>query len=559
MQLRTQRSQDRSLALGLAASLAATLAGALCLLPLAIVAPGGDAGGPPELRWIHQSPASEAWVPDSVALVADGFQVLVGSRGAIDSLRVLDGPAQGFIRARQIDEGINGVAGTLEVIAGPDPDSLFTLVQYPVASDPTLLHTEVTRHEGLAAEEGGAFVPRWLHSLDIHSKGPARLLSDEAGTVLVALVWDAENGELRADWLRPADGLLLRRDVTPSLGLDAASLSSDGSTLVVAAANALSAWAAPAGSEDPAVPFFTFEMLMPAHSVALSEDGSSLVVAGRGQAVVMLRTVQQDEVTYVPGVNLARPRQYLASAVAVDDAATVLAVGWWDQEHNLSTDLELWDLTVPAIIWSESRGAVAGGLQDLPIEALVTDDGSRALFASWGDGIGGRPEVVLVDRDEARAVLRLNLPGSPRDVAMDEAGTRIAVAHSDLHANHTNYTGAVRMYDTGERELVLDEVPLTGGSLAAHADTDPFGTVFFFVGELGAPTPFGGGTLLLDRDTMYTYPRLADASGRAELSIPIPEGPALVGRRLDLQVGYEDFLGFTSMGETTTPSWVLSN
>ena len=105
-------------------------------------------------------------------------------------------------------------------------------------------------------------------------------------------------------------------------------------------------------------------------------------------------------------------------------------------------------------------------MQGYPEVVLITPDGRRAAFGTWGTG-DPQPEVLLVDALTGAVVLERDLPGSVRALALDETGTRVAVGMKHTHANQFSATGEVRLYDTGERDLQVVGHPAAGGALLA--------------------------------------------------------------------------------------------
>jgi hypothetical protein len=176
----------------------------------------------------------------------------------------------------------------------------------------------------------------------------------------------------------------------------------------------------------------------------------------------------------------------------------------------------------------------------LPAVVCVTPDGRRAAFGCWGDATN-KPEIVLVDRDIALPVMQIDLPGSVLALALDATGTQIAVGMKDAHANQFATTGAVRLYDTGERDLQALSAPHPGTTLELAAKHSGASICLFLEGPLSSvPLHIAGtsGSLWLVRDGLRVTPKPADATGRADLSLPLGASSILIGIQRHFQAAF---------------------
>jgi len=129
--------------------------------------------------------------------------------------------------------------------------------------------------------------------------------------------------------------------------------------------------------------------------------------------------------------------------------------------------------------------------------------------------------------------------GSPMALALSDDGARIAAARKSSHANQFSTSGEVTLLDTGERDLQLVGPSRPGGVLRLAFLHPGAQQALFGVGSAasqpGAP-PGLSGMLLLDlTQPLLAFPRPVDGVGRADLGLPIPAGPAVVGLPLASQ------------------------
>ena len=171
-----------------------------------------------------------------------------------------------------------------------------------------------------------------------------------------------------------------------------------------------------------------------------------------------------------------------------------------------ATGFELWDLAGQQRLWQHTQYAVPGEPLLFPTAARVTPDGQRAGFACWGSA--NQAEVLWVDRNQPSAAQLFDLPGSALGLAINDAGTRLAVSAKSIHAQTLGGTGSVMMLQPKLGELELT-APLGGAQSlvqvsAARADAS---IALLLVGQPHAPAQVGGvgGSLLLDRSRLSVW------------------------------------------------------
>ncbi|MFT5150933.1 MAG: hypothetical protein ACI841_000917, partial [Planctomycetota bacterium] len=434
-----------------------------------------DAG----LRWTHQAPAAEPWIPEGVCFSGSDNLVFAAAKGSPARYMLLDSEGATWQDPRFLDVGLQGAIGSVAVTAGARADRQFTVAQF---ASPTLYErrTEVTRHDAISAASGGAYAPRWFHDMLVRTNGPARVCSDELGQTVVAAIWLDGDSTVQLDFLEGDSGTLTNRITVNGAALNALAISRDGSRVALTAG----------------IDFYVFdhqgetlfhEILNDAtQALSMDATGDTIILGGRAQ----LGVFSSDRGVYAFSGSLNRPVSDYALRAAVSDDGSTIAVAWWNGVTGVDVTFELWTFPGMRRLQQFVVPGVDGGLQNLPVDVRLTADGQRALFASWGND-NEDPEVLLVDRDRSQPVLEIDLPGSPRSIDLDATGTRVVVGHKDTHANQPSQTGAIRMYDTGERELALVGTPEVGGTLHLAAQHPAQGNIFFLFGPRAAPTIIG--------------------------------------------------------------------
>ncbi len=479
-------------------------------------------------RWADGAGTLQPWLPDAVTFAAGDELVVTASRGPGGGL-ALYGAHDAHGAARRGFDGRYALAqGATELAAGERADAVFALAQYP-APDPYSRRVEVARHDALQAARGGSFAPVWLHDMGVLVNGPARLVCDAEGAVVVAAVYADQSRSVRVDRLDGTTGALLARREFPAPGLARLAVSGDGRRIALTAG--LGLLVLDANLDVVAVR----ALASSAMALAFDFDGSTLAVGGLAQ-LELLRAGGSAGYA-LDSVYHGAPTA-LATVAAVARHGATFAVAWWDAATGTDVRMDLWrrDGAVLEASWSVTGTPVSR--QNMPAAVRLSRDGQRAAFGLWGDGF--TPEVFLLASGEALPRAAFDLPGSARALALDETGTRIAVAHKNVHNSVFGSAGAVRLLDTGERSLELLAAPTVGGTLRAAARRPGATGLAFFA--LGAPEDQGQafpgiveGRLLLRRGTMSVFPAALDAAGRADLARPVANDPALAGARLYVQ------------------------
>jgi len=478
----------------------------------------------PRLRWSHVAPPAQPWLPSSAAFAGlDGLAWVAGSIGSprLVLLSAAEDAGGAAASPLAIDTALAGALGTVAVAGGDPAGALFSCAQFP---SPDALHrrTRIARHDGLAASAGGPFAPAWARDLTLVGNGAARIACSGDGSRLAAVVHDSASGTLEVDWLDGASGAVIEQRLLPAQALRALAVSEDAHRLAVVAGAEL--WVLELGGST--VHHEALAVATPA--LALSGDGATLLV-GAGSA---LRVLAEQAGGFAERFAVQAPASETATRAAISGDGSTYAIGWWNHASGAGVRLQVWDGLSDQLVFETVQQGPPGGLQNFPEAVAVSGDGARAAFGLWGR-LDAEPEVLLVDRGLAKVVFAVDLPGSVQSLALDPTGTLIAVGLKHGHANQFATSGEHRLYDTGERDLTILAPPRPGGSLHLATRWQGASTALFLVGQAAVMASHPAGTaggLWIDRGArMRIFARPADASGRADLVLPLPPDPAWVG------------------------------
>ena len=481
-------------------------------------------------------------MPDDALFAGDDSFVWTAQRGADRVLRLLDAVADGPQEARGVVTRTADEFGAPIISTGTRGDAVFALRQF---ESPTAFIRQplVFGFDPTIAADGDEMAPSWTHDLDVRINGPVRLEADSRGDVVVAAAWSNTAGSVRLDVLDGTDGTLLGRVDLPAFSLNALAVSGDGSRIAVVAGLTLYVL------DGLATPLHTEALATATQALALSQNGSTLVHGDIG-AIHLFQ--EQPSGSYSLSQSYAGSNSELASGVAASEDGSFIAVSWWNYVDGAGARYEIYDSVFQFALASHTQVAPPGALQNLPISTKITADGHRAAFASWGNG--SEPEVVLLELAGSGPSLEVDLPGSSRGMDLDATGTRVVVGHKDVHSSVFGARGAIRVVDTGERPLVLTATPTLGGTLEAAAiEPGSFGGWFILGPKAAAPLTYPGvsGSLLLQRNKLTVFGRQSDASGRIDLSLPIPNDASMLGQQMHMQAAFR-----TPQGLKFTPSLV---
>ncbi|MEM7517137.1 MAG: hypothetical protein AAF368_09475, partial [Planctomycetota bacterium] len=396
----------------------------------------------PGMRWIHQAPNTQAFVPSEVAFAHGGERVFAA--GLQGHPRLLAFPTAGSGLATPWGTDDSFLTGaTLRASAQPARSAeLWALVETQGGFGAELEARSYPVPQGPLSQ----FVPTRTWSLGPELGGPAKIALDGAGRSVVTAVADTQ-GNVTLRWLGSSSGQIIVERTLNLGGLSRLEMQADGARVLVGGGTNLYLLDSVTGAT--------------VHYEALAQSGEALALAGNGSSLAIgefgrVRLLGADRATggYLPAWQVQGGLTEVALLVELDRRGTTMAIAWWDWTVEDALRFELWDLA------SQTRTAVhhvptAFGTispQNRPSAIAFSRDGKRAVFSSWGDG--SRPQVVLLESGAPAPIATWSVPGSPLDVDLSPEGTRVAVALKSVHANAFGTTGEVRLYDTGERDLV---------------------------------------------------------------------------------------------------------
>lgn len=482
----------------------------------------------PNLRWTHPAPLDAPWIPESVAFAVDGEMVWASGNFGTPQLMVL--PAPGQVLGEVVHRGL-GVSDSITILsatARDGGDALFAVAQY-AAPDPLQRSTEVMRFDPLGPPVGTDLQPVWTHDSGLVVNGPARVAVDDLGRVCCLAVWNDSASQVQLDWLNGLNGNLVRRVNVAATGLNVLDVSDDGTRVALGGGRAV----------------FVFDSLTGnvLHQEALSSSTNAIAISGDGTRVAVgsfseLRLLEELPGGYADAWTVTAGPMELPTRVALSEDGDTVAIGWWNFFSGTAVRYEVVDGDTAAQLNEVSQVGASGGLQHFPQAICVTPDGSRIAFGGWGNG-GPDPEIVLLERGVPAPVMEVNLPGSVRALDLDPTGRRIVVGAKNVHANQFASTGEVRLYETGEDDLVQVRHLENGGDLEIATRMPGALSVVLLVGVLAdQPSPFMGfgGELALNRRVpIHIEVEMTDANGRADFDLPLPVDAEWVGETLAVQ------------------------
>ena len=495
-------------------------------------------------RWVQSPDPLEAWLPRDVHFAADENLVWASAGGQHPRWMALDVARQEASPARFVDAQTPASALGSRTIAAREGTALFGIVQEP-ASAPGLRTARVLAHSAADAARSGQLLAQWERTLPAAGTAEPRLATDASGDLVAAAAHDLYGGTVRLELLDGATGAARAQLDLPGLALSQLAVAEDGSLVAVAAGLDLYLL-------DGAGQLVHHQALTAALSALdISPAGDRVALGAIGQLVVL----RNGPAGWVPGIVVTRPNTEAVTVVDLAADGLGMAVAWWTFASGTRARFELRQRAT--VVASAEQDGGSGGLQNLPRHAVVTADGQRAAFGTWGNGLD--PEVLLLGAGADDPVAEFQLPGSVTGLDLDRSGRRIAVAHKDVHATAFGLTGSVRLLDTGEGDLRQLETLQQGGS-ARFATTHPEANVaFLLAGTRVEPVQLPGisGLLHLDRTTLTVLPALVDAAtGWADHTVQLPSDPALIGTSLGLQAAFRTPAG-TVLGTDTLDALVF--
>ena len=474
----------------------------------------------PGLRWSRNSGSSAAWIPGKVRFTGEDQLVWAASGDFGAQIEAYSAWGDGQQLPMWAAEGFAPGALISDVASGSEASSFFALVRTQVAgvAADTL---ELSCYAGPSLSAGAGAGPLWSVTGQAGLTGAALLACDEDAERVCFATSNFQNKQVSLRWHAGVDGAILA-ETSISVGeVDRLVMSADGRLTLCAAGERVWVW-------DSLGSLVHYEALSSELRFAdFTANGDELLLAHGNRARLMSRSSGGFlEILRVDG-----GVGELAACGAISGSGEGWSIAWCDVGAG-SARYELYAGLSATLSAQYVQPIGAQGLQNIPQTTCITQDGERAVFATWGGGEAS--EVLLLDAATGGLYWSLDLPGSATDVALDRAGRRIAVTHKSVHANQPSASGEVRLYDTGESDLILAEAPRPGGTLRVEAKLDQAGFVFFLFGEsvnTSQMLPFVQGELWVSlQSRLVVRARRVDESGTARCALGLPlslEGLAL--------------------------------
>lgn len=460
-------------------------------------------------RWSFAPDAkSGPWVPTSVALTGDAQ--FVWSAPAFGAPRLALHSADELSSAPALveDAALGPQAVPPIVAAGPDAGFLYALIQAPLAGGSRA--TRIERRDAFLAFQSGSPAPLWTRSAPYATDAPGFLGATTDRVVWAG--WNPSAGVNRIEWLDAATGAVIAGVGAGTSRVRTFAVADGGRVALTTATHVIVA--------DPSGVLFEAGLSFATNALAFAGDGRSVLVGDAGGA----RRFVEGAGGFGPAAFVPAAPGEIATRAALSADGSIQAIAWWDALGGDAVRVAWSDTVSGAALGTFAQSGTQGGVQNFPARIELTPDGRRLALALWGAG-DARPEVALIDTLSGATVVAADLGlGSALAVAVSADGTRVVAGTKDVHANTFGSYGAVRLFDTGERDLQVVAAPLSGAPLELSARRPGASAVLFLVGPLAAspkPYPQLGGTLHLQRSAgLAVFALPADPSGRADLTLP---------------------------------------
>ncbi len=484
----------------------------------------------PSERWTA-APADQGpdWTPEDVRFAGSGAFIWTSLRGGPDTLHVYDSVAGGATQARAIVPRGATEFGVAQLAAGSRGDRIYSLRQGE-APTPFSRMAVIEAFDPRSASGGSTMTSSWMHDMGARINGPVKIATDSAGDLVVGALWNNTIARVQIDVLNGTDGTVRSSTLLPAIGLSALDVSADGTRIAVACG--LTLYVLDASGQL----LHTEDLNSSTPALSLSANGS---VVAYGEIGALRAVSDPFGFGYAPSLNVPGSGTVLPTRIDVSADGTMMAVAWWDYVSGKSARFQIFDTIFGFALGELDYPGQSSSRQNLPTSVRISDNGFRAAFASWGNGQDA--EVVLLDAGGFAPVMSIDVPGSVRGMDLDATGTRVALAHKDVHAQVFGSRGALRLADTGERSFQVTQTPTLGGGLGLVARATGATGGFFLLGPIAqTPLNFPGatGSLLLDRQRLAAFPQPTDATGRMDMVLPIGTDPNLRGVQLNLQAAF---------------------
>lgn len=473
------------------------------------------------VRW-SVSHSGEGWIPDGVALGADGSTVFAGMVLNHPDLRMYAAGSPETLLSTLPDLGPALTAKVALAAAAPVAVSLSTHNTAPAGEAAIVA---VVRSYDL----GGDPRPLWERVLpvSIYNTTPGVAVSDDGRVTLTWWSVESLGGMLVTAF--DMQGEIISESVIGEEGIqfpEEAALSRDGATAFFSLPVLGEAviYDVHAGAQKAALPD---NGIFSGH--AMSADGRRFAAVSWEFLVGYHLEVYELDEADQPVLIFERtyPESVRIPTVALDRDGSRLAYAVQEIGPEDAFQLVLQDLDAGGTLFEKTIAAPGTGLQLWCAALQLDDNGETLACASWGDSFDLTPEIFALDA-RGEMLIGVDAKGSGLQLALARDGQLLFAGCKATHAGVFGSGGDLYMIETRAQRLRLEGQPHVGGPLDLSFHAEPgFDLALLFAGtELLAP-PLGG--LAVDPTAgirfVGAYP-LAGGELQTQLQVPALAGLA---------------------------------
>ncbi len=200
---------------------------------------------------------------------------------------------------------------------------------------------------------------------------------------------------------------------------------------------------------------------------AISPDGS-VVVNGSLDAEVAV----WNGTSYTPTATINLPAGYLASCATVAADNSTVYFGFF-RSDCLSNIIIRYDISSSTVKWQyKFEECTSGDLQDIVSWIDCSADGRWVAASSWGGGMNGGEDEILVfdDQNPAQPVFSIDTPGSMWSVDISDDGSNLTAVGRLKHANIFDCSTDLYMLDLDFTGIEANE---EGSNLSVSITPNP--------------------------------------------------------------------------------------
>jgi hypothetical protein len=503
-------------------ALAACALGALLHSAAAASPPPQRAGEVGRVRWSVPH-AGEGWIPDGVALGADGSTVFAGMVLNHPDLRLYAAGSPEAVLATLPELGTT-LSAKVALAAAASVAVSITTHNTALSGEPASIVAVVRSYD-----LGGDPRPLWERALPVsaYSTTPGAAVSDDGRVTLAWWSVESQGGMLVTAF--DMQGEVISESVIGDAGIlfpEEAALSRDGSTAFFSlpVLGEAVVYDVHAGAQKAALPD---NGIFSGH--AMSSDGRRFAaVSWEFQVGYHLEVYELDEADR-PVLTFERifPDSVRIPQVALDRDGSRLAYAVQEIGPEDAFELVLEDLDAGRTLFEKTLAAPGTVLQLWCAGLQLDDEGETLACASWGDSLDLTPEVFALDA-RGEMLVSVDSTGSGLQLALARDGELLFAGCKGTHAGVFGSGGDLYMIETRAQRLRLEGQPHVGAALALSFHAEPgFDLALLFAGRQLLAPPLGA--LAVDPSAgmrfVGAYP-LAGGELETQLAVPALAGLA---------------------------------